>query len=324
MSRNQMTDQQRRCFDIIVAAADAGERCPTSVEIAERLSTSPSYIDSVFVALAHKKHITIEGTVKGRIVTVRKTGKTTARINAMPHWSNPATARVDIVPSKLMAPGRYLLDGEGRLQPLRYRKFVKAVAIVTVRAKEPPSNTIELLSPLSPPEAISTVDCAKLFRKLANLAEDINATREHKGKEARKAPEKPVERVEVVEAPKVAPKVIVAPQPRPDPILRPMARKAKPTAVRVPVEELVDEDDDVREFERRLAAKRAERAKRLAPAVKIDAMRLAQALREREVRPKPQPVKKPTRYAQSREACRFCGVPGSRGCEHFLPYEGAN
>lgn len=271
MSKASLTDQQRRCFDIIEAAAEAGERCPTSVEIADRLNTSPSYIDSVFVGLAAKGYITIEGTVKGRIVTVRKTGKMTARINAMPHRVHLPVADVGIMPVKAITPGRYLLDDAGRLQPLRYRKFVKVVAIVTVKAK---------------PEI------------------------------------KPAERVDVVEPIKVAPKVIVAQEPRPEPILRPLARKAKPTPVRVPAEELVDEDPDVAEFQRRLAAKRAERAKAVSAAAKIDGARLAQVLRQREVKAVPAPVKQPTKYAQTREACRFCGIPGSRGCEHFLPYEG--
>ena len=272
--KSNLSDQQRRVFAILVDAAETGARCPTSVEIADRLRTSPSYIDSVFTALHTRRFISVEGTVKGRIVTITETGKRTADIKAMPHWSNPATARVDIMPKRPVEPGRYLLDTEGRLQPMRYAKFVRAVAIVTVKARE------------------------------------------------QKSLEKPVERVDPAPAPPQPEIAVIAPERRPDPILRPMARKAKPTPVRVPIEELVaDDDDEYAEFQRRLAAKRAERAKVIAPKTKVDGIRLAAALRQREAKPAPAPAKRPTKYAQDGGPCRFCGVRGSIGCEHFLPYE---
>lgn len=272
-SKSMLTDQQRRVYDILIAAAEAGERCPTSMDMADRLRTSPSYIDSVITALHTKRYISVEGTVKGRIVTITETGKTTSRINAMPHRTY---AKVDIIPARDIEPGRYLLDAEGRLQPMRYAKFVRAVAIVTVKARE------------------------------------------------EKSPEKPAERVEPVAAPPEPKIFIPAPERRPDPILRPMARKAKPTPVRVPVEVLSDgsDDDEYAEFQRRLAAKRAERVEAAArTATRIDGIRLAAALRQRESKPSPSPAKRPTKYAQDNGPCRFCGVRGSIGCEHFLPYE---
>lgn len=274
--KSNLSDQQRRVFAILTDAAETGARCPTSVEIADRLRTSPSYIDSVFVALHSRRFISVEGTVKGRIVTITETGKRTADIKAMPHWSNPATARVDIMPKRPVEPGRYLLDTEGRLQPMRYAKFVRAVAIVTVKAHE------------------------------------------------EKSPEKPIQRVDAVPAPPEPKIAVIAPERRPEPILRPMARKAKPTAVRVPDDVLAEDDDEYAEFQRRLAAKRAERAKVVAPRVKVDGIRLAAALRQREAKSVQAPVKRPTKYAQDGGPCRFCGVRGSIGCEHFLPYEGAN
>lgn len=282
LPKSILSDQQRRVYDILIDTAERGDQCPTSVEMADRLRTSPSYIDSVFVALAHKRYIVLEGTVKGRIVKVAETGKSTARIDAMLHWSRRA-ANVEIIPTKPIEPGRYLLDEEGRLQPMRYKGFVRAVAVVTVRAK-----VIEVV---------------------------INPVL--------KEPEMPVKAADTLEKTVVTKPGILPPvEPRTDPILRPMARKSKPTPVRVPKEELTDLDEDAEytEFQRRLAAKRAERGAGKAEKPKIDLVRLANALRDRGVVRAPGESKKPTRYAQSPEPCVYCGIPGRRGCDHFLPY----
>lgn len=44
------------------------------------------------------------------------------------------TGIVTLHPQYELPAGRYLLDGEGRLHPERYRGFIKAVAVVRVRA----------------------------------------------------------------------------------------------------------------------------------------------------------------------------------------------
>ena len=48
-----------------------------------------------------------------------------------------------------------------------------------------------------------------------------------------------------------------------------------------------------------------------------DRKRLAAAYRDRQ-RAAPRRAA-PTMQAPSPEACRKCGVPGSKGCEHYLP-----
>lgn len=50
-------------------------------------------------------------------------------------------SRIGIHPRKDLPPGRYALDQTGRLHPVELSRFVKAVCIVTVRAKGRPSQT---------------------------------------------------------------------------------------------------------------------------------------------------------------------------------------
>lgn len=44
--------------------------------------------------------------------------------------------RIGIQPNKELGQGRYALDRTGRLHPIALSRFIKAVCIVTVRAKE--------------------------------------------------------------------------------------------------------------------------------------------------------------------------------------------
>ncbi len=45
-------------------------------------------------------------------------------------------SRIGIHPAKDLEPGRYTLDRTGRLHPIELSRFVKAVCIVTVRARK--------------------------------------------------------------------------------------------------------------------------------------------------------------------------------------------
>lgn len=74
----------------------------------------------------------------------------------------------------------------------------------------------------------------------------------------------------------------------------------------------------------RLAALRQEsdtHAVRLAPKVKTDWARVAAAHRAKSAATTKSAVK-PLVPAPSREECPRCGIPGWKGCTHFLPYEG--
>lgn len=132
-------------------------------------------------------------------------------------------------PTRPLAPGRYLLDDDGRLQPLRYRAFVRAVAIVTVRAK-----------------------------------------------------------------------ALSAPPPSSEPEVEP--------------------DDLMGQFSSALARVSARRSGAVPAKAKIDGSRIAAALSRRPAPQPPIPKPQPNRQALSGEECAFCGIPGSKGCDHFLPF----
>ncbi len=72
---------------------------------------------------------------------------------------------------------------------------------------------------------------------------------------------------------------------------------------------------DIRSLAEKLAAKRA------AQAAKIDPVRLAAAYaREAAAKSTSVPAKQaPLVPAPSREECRHCGIPGWKGCDHYLP-----
>lgn len=131
-------------------------------------------------------------------------------------------------PRENIAPGRYLLDDDGRLQPLRYRSFVRACAIVTVRPKPAPPTKAEIQ--FVPP---------------------------------------------------------------------------------------VEGDPLMEEFGVALAKVRARRTSEQ----QAEGPRLAAAFQARAAAAKPKPAQRPKRQAQSNEECVHCGIPGFRGCDHFLPYE---
>jgi hypothetical protein len=136
------------------------------------------------------------------------------------------TGIVTLHPQRDLEPGRYALDPDGRLHPLRFRRIVRAVAIVTVKAKA--GRPVP-----EPPRAADRAVTA--FRSSLAKVQDNRATSVHK------------------------------------------------------------------------------------PAPKIDGEKLAAAIRARPA-PPPPPKPRPKRQALSNDGCTYCGIPGSRGCDHFLPY----
>ncbi|MAC56918.1 MAG: hypothetical protein CMH85_01270 [Novosphingobium sp.] len=274
-----LTPQQSRLYRILKDCAEAGLRCPIAKDLAVNLRTSPTYVDKLFAAVEKKGWIKVEGNTKGRIVTILKTGKRTANIVAAPHWRDPASGTVGIAPGKPLTPGRYLLDTEGRLQPMRFSGFVKAVAIVTVKAKPQPKS--------EPAKA----DTARL-------------------------PETPPEPV--------------ARPPRAEPRQRvPKYAKAEAQARRERrIERKAEDDEAFNEFSERLNRVQQRRAEGEVIVVtrqqraKTAGAQLAAAFRARPRPTPPPPPKTPTERAYSTEECKFCGIPGSKGCAHFLPYDG--
>lgn len=121
--------------------------------------------------------------------------------------------RIGIHPAKALEPGRYALDATGRLHPVALSRFVKAVCMVTVRAKV----RIE-------PEPIFTVEEVFGGRRFGKIA-------------------------------------------------------------------------------------------------KPDYAALADRFRANSAKPKAE-KRVPTKRAESREPCDLCGVPGFRGCDHQLAFEG--
>lgn len=114
---------------------------------------------------------------------------------------------------------------------------------------------------------------------------------------------------------------MVEPAPRPMRMPPPIkVRRERSTAPRVVV--TTEDAEAVEEFTAALA-KVQERRSTVAPAAKrVDYARMAANLLAR--RPAPKPVKAaPTEPAPNRESCVWCGVPGWKGCDHWLPCDAA-
>ncbi|MYL98740.1 hypothetical protein GR702_13300 [Novosphingobium sp. FGD1] len=104
-----------------------------------------------------------------------------------------------------------------------------------------------------------------------------------------------------------------------------MARRSRPAPVFVPPAELPqpgEEDAAVAEFEAKLKAIRARRAKSatMQSEPKLNGPAVAAAHRAKPLGPEPK--KAPTRRALSDGECHRCGVRTTIGCDHFLPYRG--
>lgn len=118
------------------------------------------------------------------------------------------------------------------------------------------------------------------------------------------------------------------PRPVAEPVSRPAAgRSAAATSEIMDVtagETAPDSDDDdaaiVDEFRSKLAAVRSRRRGAGQPA-ELDWGRVAAARSASQPSARPAAAKGPTMPAPSREECQRCGIPGFRGCAHWLPYD---
>jgi len=120
-----------------------------------------------------------------------------------------------------------------------------------------------------------------------------------------------------------APEAMVVPFPG-DEILPIALAPSAPAIAPAGAGEDPQEDPEADEFEAVMARLRARReasiARVHAAEPKIDFARLAEAARGRQLG---SPAKKPpTTRALSADPCPRCGIPGFRGCDHQLPFEG--
>ena len=293
--------KQLRLYEILRDAAEAGERCPTAFQLGLRIRTASTYIDVLLKVLEQRGWITVDSRPAGRVVTILATGKSTAPLAD----AAPAAAAVSDRPSASLEVGRYLLDADGRLHPLRYQGFIRAVATVNVldylkserRAEEAIKRAID--------EAISD---GVLSNGPDAVTEILSCTLSPDGGTSPTGNSKRIE---------------VSPPPRPAETLRSTGRRIPRVVPKDPdVEEPSEEDVAAfAEFTRNLERKRAERANGGGKKVvaEINGARLADALRRRPLRTPPAP-KIPTRRALAPGECDSCGANLSRGCEHFLPY----
>ena len=203
-------------------------------------------------------------------------------------------------PRIAIRPGRYLLDDLGILWPDEVQMEHPVVAAVIVLALGELTRRQRAEQPTKPTRTDDVrADCA------AEAAE-----REARFREAN--------RLTVAHPHQLTP-------PRPEAPLRSLARREKPRAVpgiEDMIEQLDEDDEFIRQLQAKVAAKQAQRGKRPAPAEpKIDGKRVAAAYRAKSSKPAPQ-RRHPTRRALGPGECTYCGIPGFRGCEHFLPFEG--
>lgn len=193
------------------------------------------------------------------------------------------TACVTLYPQQPLAPGRYRLDHEGRLHPIRFA-FVRAVAIVSVRAK--PGRSVEQIRADCAAEAAVHEERVRQAKRLTT-AHPLPATV------------------------------------RPLEIDRSLARRKVTPAVPAPQD---SDEAAMAEFSAALARVQQRRQSKAGaitkPATpKIDGQAIAAAHARKKAVPPP-PKKPPTRRALGPGECHRCGIPGFRGCDHFLPYKG--
>lgn len=197
---------------------------------------------------------------------------------------------MNLHPTHQLEPGRYLLDTIGRLQPLDARDLIDTVAIVTVCPKAQPSAE----------------------RVRAECAGEASA-REERFREARRLT--------------AAHPLDAAASERAKP-LRDLARRRAAPSPPEPSAAPDDEDEAYHEFAAKLAEVKARREageavvrKKARP--KTNGAKLADALARRPRKTIEPEKKPPTRRALGPGECHRCGIPGFRGCDHFLPFEGS-
>ncbi|MBB4859650.1 hypothetical protein HNO88_002979 [Novosphingobium chloroacetimidivorans] len=229
------------------------------------------------------------------------------------------TATVSIHPQHALGAGRYLLDADGRLHPERFSGFIRAVVAVRVRCKPEPviirAQGSGQVAQILTAEKLSHPDRGRLRsgRKPARKTESIRAEC---------AAEATVNEARLREAKRLSTARPLPVTPRPREIDRPLARRKVPP----PAPALSDDDDVMVDFNAALAKVQSRRrgkarviSKPAEPKIDGKAVAAAFARKKRGAAPaKPAP----TQRALSGEGCEFCGVPGRRGCDHYLPCEG--
>ena len=84
---SHLTDRDRRVFDILVAAVNAGEKCPSNSNLAHRIGCiSTSDPSDIIRRLQRSGLITVDRGSCNRVVTIVATGKSTAGKVTAPHW----------------------------------------------------------------------------------------------------------------------------------------------------------------------------------------------------------------------------------------------
>lgn len=83
-----------------------------------------------------------------------------------------------------------------------------------------------------------------------------------------------------------------------------------------------DDDDAVEEFTAALAKVRSRRSAAAPVSRPTDYSRFVANMKVRAAIAKPAKLA-PTEHAPNRESCTRCGIPGSKGCDHWLPCDAA-
>lgn len=85
--RLTLTPTEQRVYGMLVHAADYGLPCPKNMEITAALDrTSPSAGSELIKQIADKGHIKLTRGQCRRVITIVKTGKSTAGEIPAPHW----------------------------------------------------------------------------------------------------------------------------------------------------------------------------------------------------------------------------------------------
>jgi len=101
-----------------------------------------------------------------------------------------------------------------------------------------------------------------------------------------------------------------------------MRARDSAAAIDLPADDDEPDEDLNAEFNAALSRVRANR-RAAGPKPRPNYAKTAEAFKRKSVVRAEQAAKVPTLRADGREECRFCGIPGWKGCEHWLPCEAA-
>lgn len=87
-------ERVRRAMAMLNRAAEAGDRCPSNLELADALGgSSPSMGANIVALLETMGLIAVERFGCGRVVTILSTGKATQPMSGRAHWSQRGVVR---------------------------------------------------------------------------------------------------------------------------------------------------------------------------------------------------------------------------------------